>query len=41
MSTVPGQDSWRDAGLEPVDPLTPRYRWPARPSRSSRTPTGC
>lgn len=24
MSTVPGQDSWRDAGLEPVDPDTPR-----------------
>lgn len=24
MSTVPGQDSWRDAGLEPVDPDAPR-----------------
>lgn len=24
MSTVPGQESWRDAGLEPVDPQTPR-----------------
>ncbi|CAL8976622.1 MAG: hypothetical protein BGO38_02450 [Cellulomonas sp. 73-145] len=24
MSTVPGQDSWRDAGLEPVDPEVPR-----------------
>lgn len=24
MSTVPGQDAWRDAGLEPVDPDVPR-----------------
>lgn len=24
MSTVPGDGTWRDAGLEPVDPFTPR-----------------
>lgn len=24
MSTVPGPQSWRDAGLEPVDPDIPR-----------------
>ncbi|GAA3797658.1 hypothetical protein [Cellulomonas soli] len=24
MSTVPGSDAWRDAGLEPVDPDQPR-----------------
>lgn len=24
MSTVPGNDAWRDAGLAPVDPDAPR-----------------
>ena len=24
MSTVPGSDAWRDAGLAPVDPDVPR-----------------
>ena len=24
MSTVPGADAWRDAGLAPVDPDEPR-----------------
>ena len=24
MSTVPGNDAWRDAGLAPVDPDVPR-----------------
>ena len=37
MSTVPGSDAWKDAGLAPVDPDGPRSLDGRRRTRTRRT----